>query len=124
MVFLFLAHHLLLFILISLNSFSSSLDMWHKHFGHCASDVIKKALDHCNIFFHSIKDYGICLPCSVSKVANCHICIRLLNTIKHLYLCTVMYGVPYQLLLKMALTIMLLSLIMQANLLGYLLKTK
>lgn len=45
----------------------SSLELWHKRLGHCAFDVVEKALKSCNIHFNSIKSSLLCHPCCIAK---------------------------------------------------------
>lgn len=46
---------------------SSSIELWHKRLGHCAFDIVERALKSCNIPYNSNKSVFLCQSCCVSK---------------------------------------------------------
>lgn len=53
---------------LSCNSVSvGNIELWHRRLGHCAFDVVEKALRSCNIPFNSMKSSLLCHPCCIAK---------------------------------------------------------
>lgn len=46
----------------------SSLDIWHQRLGHCAYDIVAKALQGSNIIFNPKKSFHLCQSCSFAKM--------------------------------------------------------
>lgn len=44
-----------------------SLELWHNRLGHCAFDIVRKALTSCNVSFNSIKSNSLCQACCLAK---------------------------------------------------------